>query len=955
MSFKIDQVYTENPFVDIIVYNAKLLGINTILKMKDVADNNETAESLANAEMYIACMEGTYIWSLFDEFSEDVLRKSGLTGASLIEAIIDKETIPINMRKTVMDNAALEYIENYEELNNYYRMLYGLPPVGYEKVYVDTDWIPPTGVDIDLTIPVHEMNGDLIYILDQNGVLDDMYSLDPENRGYLKYLDKKISPYAARKAASFYPIYVPSIDSTELSDEYKDRLEINRKYAISTIYSNAYKYESEYYDNFIAVFIILNTIIDMISRVQEFIARKEVIDLRTCRYIFEANGVPFYPEIPLRYQIRLVKNLHQLLKYKSTAKCMVDICSLFGFENITVFKYYLLRIRKKGSDTEFSLTGDPNQDYDLKFVKIPIDEPMDEYIRDPQYYADYDEITEGDLTWDGGLDHDSVKLEHKKLNFNYTRTKYLSVDSIYDLAKIAIQQSYFFNMLYDNVEVEELINVSVPMISENPINVCDLFTFLTVLTYKYYGIQDRILDTASKVLYVNGFNFHANASNLATQLANMGTVRKQMGRSTNLTWTQDDTANKALKDFIIPEGQIPSFNQLMNIFTNNLDIRNILTTGMRNADNKRVYEMFKLLYDSLMTMELTFDHFANPETGELYRDEEGNATYTEYLKHENPILYYKLVEIDLIDDHDTKLQQIGNIIDSAVFALEEYIDTEKFSGIFHQYPVVSVDAIKEYIKTVIDFFKSYKVHFLGVNTIYTYSDKWDGWIKIIDDITEKKILYWKTDVVGIVDRIVQQLNTMDYHDDINIEDRVYLDISTWKYIDMPDKYTIIDYLQFLTRYTFKDNIDITDICYINTAFVFDEKLPILDIREEINVKLTISDFIKINDGLYSYNERIKTNMTSYTVNNVFIEKGKSDIINIDFSKLKDSIKEVLAIVGKDFITDSTIRDLESHFNNKLSITNTSIKDNIISITVNNTSTEYDWIGDINLLIVFVPI
>ena len=850
MPFKIEQVLTDNPYVDIIVYNAKVLGIDTVLKMKDIADNSETLESLKNAEGYIACMEGTYIWEIFDSFPEEVLRQSGLTGSALVSAMIDKDTIPVDMRQTVMENAAAYTIENYEEMNDYYRMLYGLPPMGYTNVYVDVPTSLPDGVDIDFTVPVHEMSDDNIYILTQAGVLDDMYNADPDNRGYLKYLDKKISPYTSRKAPAFYPVYVPTIDSTELSDEYKDRLEINRKYAVATVYSEAYRYESDYYDNFIAVFIILNTMIDMISRVQEFIARKEVFDLRTCRYIFEANGVPFFPEIPLRYQINMVKNLHQLLKYKSTAKCMVNICSIFGFDNIEVFKYYLLRIRKKGEDGEYSFTQDPGQDFDLKFVKIPIDEPMDNYIRDPAYYMDYDEITVGDPTWDGGLEHDDVKLEHKKLNFNYTRTKYLSVDSIYDLAKIAIQQAYFFNMLYDNVEVEKLINVTVPMISETPINVCDLFTFMTVLTYRYYGISDRIMDTASKVLYVYGFNFHANVSELATQLANMATARKKMGRSAVLTWTQDDTAKQALEDFIIPDGQIPSFSQLMSIFTNNLDIRDILATGMRNADNKRVYEMFKLLYYSLMVMELTFDHFADPETGELYRDEEGNATYTEFLKHKNPVLYYKILEIDLIDDHDTTIQQIGNLIDSAVFALEEYIDSDKFSGIFHGLPVVSVDAVKEYIKTVINFFKSYKVHFLGVNTIYTYDDKWDGWIKIIDDVVAINSIFWKDDVLPIIDKIFRQKNTMTFGDDIGIRERVFLDIDTWRYLNPVEKYTIRDLFYFVTRYFFRDELSIRDkLDSILTSFGFEEKIPLLDVRQSIRTTITISDSIGIRDGV----------------------------------------------------------------------------------------------------------
>ena len=57
-------------------------------------------------------------------------------------------------------------------------------------------------------------------------------------------------------------------------------------------------------------------------------------------YIFESNGVKYFKDIPLRYQIALVKNLNKLIKFKSTDKCIVDIISLFGFRNINAFKYY---------------------------------------------------------------------------------------------------------------------------------------------------------------------------------------------------------------------------------------------------------------------------------------------------------------------------------------------------------------------------------------------------------------------------------------------------------------------------------------------------------------------------------------------------------------------------------------------------------------------------------------
>ena len=867
MAFTINQVYSENPYADIVVYYAKLLGIDTVLKMKDVADQNETEESLKNADLYIACMENTAIWELFDSFPEEVLRASGLTGQALVNAMMSKDAIPRSMRATVLDNMKAYVVANYEELNNYYRMLNGLPPVGYTNVYATENDIltVPSTIEVDLSIPVHEMNAGMIELLDNYDVLDTMYAEDPENRGYLRYLDKKISPYAARKASAFAPLYVPTIDSTELSDEYKDRLEINRRYAITAIYSQAYKYESDYYDNFIAVFIILNTMVDMISRIQEFIARKEVFDLRTCRYIFESYGVEFFPRIPLRYQILMVKNLHQLLKYKSTAHCMINICQLFGFDNITIFKYYLLRNRKSSKNGVYSFTGVDEEDFDLKFVKIPIDEPMDDYIRDPTYQVGYDEITSGDATWDGGLDHDYVKRQHQSLSFNYTRTKYLSVDAMYELAEIATQQAYFFNMLYDNVELEEEITVQVPLISETPIQVADLFTFLTVLTFKYYGIKDTMLDTASKVLTVNGFNFHADLAELAALFDKFdahnkftrikGKIRanaRSIDPDTGETLLADKaikTAQEALEDFILPTDQIPSFAQLMNIFRNNLDVREVLIQGMKDADNKRIYETYKTLYDSLMTMELTMDHFANPETGELYRDAEGDATYEAYLMNENPTLYYKLVELELIDDEDTRIQQISNIIDNAVFVLEQWIDRDEFPGIFHNLPAVSVDAIKEYIQMVVDFYKSYKVHFLGVNTIYTFDDDYEGWIRIIDDaLLNRK--FWKRDIVPVIDQIAAQLNEITKVDKVHIRERIYMDIKTWVYKDIVDrcwlkdgKYSI-DYLTLFSRLLIEDTQVYTSI------LEYEDKIPMLDIQSALNISMTVEDHYRPFDRAY---------------------------------------------------------------------------------------------------------
>lgn len=858
MSIDISMVYTENPYIDILIYNTKLLGINTVLKLQDQADKYETAESLKHADMLLMCKEGTIIFDLFDEFSEDVLRASGLIGLPLISAMNDPSTIPVEMRDTVVKKASEEFIKNYEDKNTYYRMLSGLPPEGHED-YV-TDWTPPSDIIIDLSIPVHKMPTDSINILNNYGVLDDMYKEDKDNRAYMKYLDRKIDPYAARKAGMFGVLYIPSIDSSEIEKEYRDRLDVNREYALRSLYQYAYKFDSEYYDNMIAVFIVLNAMIDVISRVQEFIARKEVFDLRTCQYIFESYGVDFFPTIPLRYQIRMIKNLHTLLKYKSTSKCMVDICSLFGFENIQIFKYYMMKNRKFDRTTgEYSFTGDDETDFDLKFVKIPIDEPMANYIRDPQYQLDYDEVVASDPTWNGGLEHEEVKAQHLSTNFNYIRTKYLSIESIYDIAKISAQQSYFFNMLYDNYELEEMLKINIASIStERGFKLADVFTFLTCLTHYFYGNKDLIMDTQGKVLYVNGFNFNADLAALSETLYNM---------------RFDKEAQELLKKFNIPTQSILTPKQLIDIFVNNNNIRELLVTGMRNADSMRHYRPYKLLYDALMTVELNFDHFKNPETGDFYRDAEGDATYSAYLQNEDPILYYKLTELLMIEDDDNRTNQIINTIDNIVYIIEEWIDSEEFAGIFYSLPGVSIDAVKKYINEVIDFYKSYRVHILGINTIYYFDDPAEGYIHLIDDVLLNR-WFEKDEIISIVDRAFKTTIKLSPDEKISLLDKVYLDISTWKNLTLKDRATVNDIYSQITIILGKDDsIDTSETLAFKTSFNPSTAIYLPDLINSSKISLTAKDNIYLDEHIYM----------KRMFNNYYIDSNRFYIYNVEIA------------------------------------------------------------------------
>ena len=346
------KVFTENPFVDELIYYVKQIGPNCVVKNETQADNAETLESQKAADLYIACYEGRAVFDMFDSFPADVLRHAGVPEQLIPSCEQLKYNIPSQYRNAVVNKMMTYYVDNYQDLNNYYRMLTGLPDtMDTQPIYLREDQIPEN-MEIDRTLPLHEQDQNTISYLKDNGILDQIIAENP-TKEYLRYIDKNISPYDARIAFRFQLLYQPITESDVVDAKFKDKYNVNRDYILRTVYSEAFKYESDYYDNIIAILIILQTMIDLISEVQEHIARRDVFDERCIKYIFQSYGIPYYTEIPLKYQISMMKNLNTLLKFKSTSRCMLEICSIFGFDDIRIFKYFLLRDRKLDENGEY--------------------------------------------------------------------------------------------------------------------------------------------------------------------------------------------------------------------------------------------------------------------------------------------------------------------------------------------------------------------------------------------------------------------------------------------------------------------------------------------------------------------------------------------------------------------------------------------------------------------------
>lgn len=456
---------------------------------------------------------------------------------------------------------AVKYIqEHYVERNNYYRMLSGLPdfdedgnitnriflgissPIeeysvkfenkNYVEIFTDfadetmrddsesrkeSMYIEETVIDNNTYWTVFgktyldELTDDEMQVLKNHGVIDKLIEIFENNLKYryLNFLGKEsVDPIKARSTVDFGYLRIGDIDNNDIYSRFKTRLDINRLFVIKTIYSEAFKYGSDYYDHFICVLIVVLSMIDILSLMQEIILNKEVLDQRIIKYIFESNGIPYYSEIPVHYQINMVKNLNTLIKYKSTNRNIVDICSLFGFDNIRVFKYYLLKTRKTYESGEnagkfVEITKDPisgednlEEAYDLKFIRVPYDENVSDYINDKTAEIDYSVMTKDDPTWTAGKAADTIKHQILEKEFNLVKSKYISIDSTFDIAEATVQISYLMNIMFtdqeinDNEEEPEFRYLCTDMkvsFANEQIPIGDMFLYLFALSFAYYG------------------------------------------------------------------------------------------------------------------------------------------------------------------------------------------------------------------------------------------------------------------------------------------------------------------------------------------------------------------------------------------------------------------------------------------------------------------------------------
>lgn len=662
-----------------------------VIKYTSEGKKYDTVEVKRASDIYIAARLENDSFLTYPSFSRSVLQAAGLTEEEIERAGINKNNIPIEKRDKVVEFARKEVIETYEEQNDYYRTLSGLPTLDDMEEYWFDDFSIYEKYNIEPQ-PIHTISPDMLIVLETAGYLQPFIDKYP-NKKYLQHLGlKRIDVVTARMADNFQLLYFPRFDDSD--SFYRDFInyyEMCREYFLTIVYNSFYTDRYEYYDNYIAFTLLTMVINHMVSGVFKVFVSRDFYDAETTRTFLEAYGIPYDKNFSLLELKLLAKNLNILLQHKSSDKVLLDVMGLLGHTDYDLMKYYLIKQQKFDNDgspyfvykTEINEDGnevqvlDKEKMYDFYFSRVKVGtHDVQSALDDESNIMRYDLVTESDAYW-----VEDKELREKLLNsqFNYIDTKYMDVNVIYQMHKIMFECTYLSRLILDKKETKE-IEVSLLKLSMDDIPLFDVITFLICLMCKYYGIEPDFMDTASKKLYILGFNF----------LADFDTIKKDIQARPDI---YDQRILKYINDatFTTPE-DINKMYQMVK----NLEV--FITTAINNTEDIEAYRAYDKLYRTLLWMQ---------SDDRNYRDENGNLPnqYTDYLKVHNVELYDKLMSYSRDD-----CSQMVNYITTKIMNL---FSNAKY---FKYLKILDISAIEALMK-LLRFFKSYTVEMRDANII----------------------------------------------------------------------------------------------------------------------------------------------------------------------------------------------------------------------------------------------
>ena len=848
--------------VEYVLADIRAITENMIIKRADEAAKYETTESKRNGDIYVTAMTERDIFTSYRQYPIDVLVNAGITDINeIMKYHEDKYTIPYKKRKDVLLAMRKSIIDEYVEMNDYYRELIGMPPVSVpEDEYIYLTEAQMDYYNIDEVRPIHDYPKEIQIKLERI-VIPELIELYPE-RTYLQHMgSKSVNLVRAREAKNFEIIFTDIQLDNIFMKAFFETYDFCREYFMSVIYNNSLKGMYNLYDNFIGMQILIMTVQRMIVDTIKMAIDRDFYDLSSIKKMFAAYGVPFFEDLPMDYQRMILKNLNILIRTKSTDKALYDITNVLFYERVQIYKYYLVKERLMDEDnnpvvyykTIIDDDGNPKEVYDYErmydfyFQSTDIMEPnVILAIENKATKYKYHEVVDEDVLW---WDTEELKKELWEREYNFIDTKYLGVNLMQNLTNLLYDSCYFLNLLVDNKDTTtpletrilnsdamktgtDYLYITLERISQIPISIFDAVVTLCALISKKNGMKGNIITSSpSKILSVLGFNFEANFDLIRASIQKYKRVFK------------DQTIVKYL-DLL----DIKTVGDIDTLYHNFRNFAEFCEDRLANTVDINEYKAYKQLLRVFTIRE---------ETGEMFKLSDGKVakTYIEYLYDKVPHIAEMITE--------THKDKLGVYIEHCLGKLNELIPEIEYLSYLNG---TNNNIVKALI-SLVNFFKSYTTDLRNLNVLYMFDNKRLNKIYMIDD-------------PRLFIRLYPEEQLDKYHDNIQIHNKLvnndklkimfggssYITLLNKEYADLKEYQELIVNMEYLDdlQLIYSDNIHMINKMFMDHNLNLSEQNVIIHTifgssKFEINDDHKIINNIPIEETMeLLYNDIIKS-------------------------------------------------------------------------------------------------
>lgn len=622
---------------------------------------------------------------------------------TLVSSYLSKE----DLDKLVADKRKYT-LENYVEVNNYYRIYLGLPPIMKDKFgnyiddpdYIFYNKVPISGVDI--TKPVHKYNATERSLFSVSGELAKMIIANPKAK-YLRYLDKDVDIVSLRDANEFEIVWFDKNDG-KIRD-FVEHYRAVRNQFMRSHYRELDAIQYPYYEGFICAYLLMAAMADYNANIPIQRLKNNEIDESEIYLLFESYGLPKF-DFSQKYLLEIANRINTLTYKKGTKDGLQLISKMF--EEISIYKYYIVkRLKNQGV---LNYDGMSNKDkYELFFVKAPLsaDDPY-EYMQKEENVSPYMDVVSKDPRW--GVENDKLEDALKDWEFSYSESKYLGLNNKIEISTFSLEMAYFYRYIIEHKDIVSKLKIYLDTVDVQA-DLFELITYMQALIFRKFKVSPDIPDTLSSIIYMYSiknkvdyerlklvfrehFKYHENKANIDGFI--------------DLLDNQDYTLNGIMDTFEINYKIIEYLYDLRSTLTRYDDYHMVDTIIKAITFGEKVPE----LYNNKTNLEDFLSTY--------------NSHSSKYVVRINELLSSS----DPVASINNEITVIINLLRDQVYNIRHKKLLSLFDTAQNLYS--DLDIIK-YLEKIIDFYKSYTQDIIDRGVVYSMSDITDG-LQIVEEL-----------------------------------------------------------------------------------------------------------------------------------------------------------------------------------------------------------------------------